>query len=114
MTRACRVRRLAQHQDALAQEDRLLDVVGHDDGRQPGLLAQLHRQPLQVLAGQRVQRGERLVHQQQVGLLQQAAGDGRALALAAADLAGVLVPQLGDAQPLQPVVTWSGVMSGRG
>ena len=80
------------HHRALgAQEHRLLNAVSdEDDG-----LAVLRPYPQQfqvhLLAGQRVERAERLVHQDQLGVVDQGAGDRRALLHAAGQLVGVFV-----------------------
>jgi hypothetical protein len=51
----------------------------------------LHQRILQVGAGQRIERAERLVHQQHLGLHGQGAGDADALLHAAGDFARALV-----------------------
>jgi hypothetical protein len=55
-----------------------------------------------ILARRRVERGERLVHEQQVRPQNKRPRDGGALALPARDLAHVLVGDRRDAQSLQP------------
>ena len=52
----------------------------------------------------RVERRERLVEQEQLRLQDEGAGEAHPLRLAGRELAGGTVPQVGDRQPLQPVV----------
>src|SRR4051812_45361664 len=76
----------AHEHDPLPEPGGLADVVGHEDDRQ--LL--LGPDPLQLLvqdvAGDRVERGERLVHEQHRAVLGQRTGEGDALAHAAGEL----------------------------
>ena len=51
------------HDQPLAEEERLLDRVGDEHDRRAGLLPEPQHQPLHLLPGQRVERPERLVHQ---------------------------------------------------
>ena len=85
----------AEHRDLVAELDRLVDVVGDEHDR----LAQLGLQPeelvLQALADHRVDRAERLVHQQHGRVGGQRAGDADALLLATGELAGVAARDLG-------------------
>jgi acyl-CoA hydrolase len=96
--------RLAQDHNPLAHEDGLLDVVGDQDQGQGLFFLQTPGQLLQVLPGGRIQRREGLVHQQQVRLQHQGAGDGRPLALPPRDLPRVIIPHGGQPQALQPGV----------
>ncbi len=74
--------------DAVGEEHRLVDVVGdEDDGLALGL-PQRQQLELQPLAGQRVERAERLVHEQDERVGGQRAGDRHALAHAARDAVG--------------------------
>ena len=77
-----------EHGDLVAELDGLVDVVGdEDDG-----LAELALQPeellLQLVADDRVDGAERLVHQHHRRVGGQRAGDADALLLAAGELAG--------------------------
>lgn len=77
--------------DAVAEPDRLLDVVGDEEDR----LAERGLKPqelvLEVLAHHRVDRAERLVHQQHGRVGGERAGHPDALALAAGELVGIAV-----------------------
>ena len=75
-----------QH-DAIGQEHGLGDRVGdEDDGRLRGLGDPLQLE-VHLVARDRVERAERLVHEQDLGVVAQGPGDGDALAHAAGELA---------------------------
>ena len=68
-------RTIRQHQDAVGELGRLLDVVGHEDDR-PRLLAQQPRQLLAHAEARQVVEGrEGLVHEQEVGVSGQGADE---------------------------------------
>jgi hypothetical protein len=81
----------AHDHDPVGDRHRFLLVVGDEEDGD----LQLHLDALQLLAhlyaDLRVERGERLVHQQYLGLEDQGPGDGHALLLAAGELARVLL-----------------------
>jgi hypothetical protein len=75
-----------EHQDAVAHQNCFLDVVGHHQhrfDRQPAFDPEIDQVGAQRLGGQDVERGKRLVHQQQVGMHHQRAGEADALTHAA-------------------------------
>ena len=72
--------------DPGGETQRLLDVVGHEDDRFRGRLVNARELGLQGIAGDRVDRGEGLVHQQQLGIGGERAGDADPLLLAARQL----------------------------
>ena len=73
------------------EEDRFVDLVGDEqDGLAP-LLPDAHQLGLHDLAGLRIERGERLVHQQDFGIDRERAGEIDALAHAAGELARIIV-----------------------
>ena len=81
-----------QHEDAVAHQHRLLDVVGdHQDrlDRDAPFLPEVEQVGAQRLGGQHVERRERLVHQQDFRLHDQRAGEADALAHAAGKLLGI-------------------------
>ena len=84
------------HHDAVGEQHRLVDAVGDE---QHGL-ARAQPERLEVdahlLARQRVERAERLVHQQQRRIVDQRAHDRVALAHAARQLARVAVGELAE------------------
>ena len=71
------------------EPQRLVDVVGDEDDGLAGRLLDARELVLQGVAGDRVERGERLVHQQEVGVGGERAGDPDALLLAAGQLVRV-------------------------
>ena len=79
-------RRVRQHDDAVGQVDRLVDVVRDEQDRDPELVAHPQHEVLEVAAGLRVDRGERLVHQQDRRLVGERARDRDALLHAAREL----------------------------
>ena len=84
---APRIRR--QHQHAIAHQHRFLDVVGdHQDrfDRNAPFLPEVEQVGAQGFRGQHVERRERLVHQQNLRLHDQRAGEADALAHAAGKL----------------------------
>ncbi len=85
------------HQDAVGQQDRLVDAVGHQHDGLAGAAPDLKQRVLHRFAGQRVKRAERLVHQQQLRVVDQRAADRDALLHAAGQLARVFVLEAGEA-----------------
>jgi hypothetical protein len=79
---------LAQDHDAVGEFQRLLLVVGDEDGGVAGAVVDLAQPAAQFLAHLGVERAERLVEQQHARLDRQRAGQRHALALAAGKLAG--------------------------
>ena len=81
-----------QHQDAVAHQHRLLDVVRHHQDRfdvEPLLVPEVEQVGAQRLRRQHVERRERLVHQQDLRLHDQRARKTDALAHAAGKLLGI-------------------------
>ena len=90
----------AHDDDAAAEEDRLLDVVGDE---QHGLLLALpdaEQQLLHQRAGLVVERAERLVEQQDLGIVGERARDRGALLHAAGELLGTVVLEAAQADPV--------------
>jgi hypothetical protein len=80
------------------------DVVNVNDRRQAAFVADLHDEPHDLPRGLRIERGRRLVDQQQVGVLLQGAGDADTLALTAGQGVGALVHMVGQPDTVeQPV-----------
>ena len=79
-------RRLRQHDDAFAQVHRLIDVVRHEEDRHPALQVQAAHEVFEVGAGLGVDRGERLVHDEHLGLVRDRARDRDALLHPAGEL----------------------------
>jgi hypothetical protein len=82
----------AQHDDAVGQQHGFFNVVGDDEDGLGGhglVGPQLQQFAAQVLGGQHVERGERLVHEEDFGLDHQGAGKAHALPHAAGELLGI-------------------------
>ena len=108
------------HQHAVGEIDRFRDVVGHVDDGLARLAPHLGEQALHGVPGHRIERGERLVHQQHGGVVGERAGDGDTLLHAAGEMMRIGVGEfleldegellardafalgLGDALHLQP------------
>ena len=75
----------------VAEIDRLLEIVGDEEDRRLRRARDFEHLVLQALARHRVERAERLVHHQRVGLLREAAGDLQPLLHAARHLRRVLL-----------------------
>ncbi len=80
-----------QHDDAVAHQHRFLDVVRHHEDRLDGHAAldpQVEKVGAQRLGGEHVERRKRLVHQQDLRVDDERAGEADALAHAAGELLG--------------------------
>ena len=75
-----------------------VEVVGREQDREAARV-QVVEQVQDLVAQARVDAGGRLVHEQQLGLAEQRAGDEDALLLAARQLADVAVAEVLDVQP---------------
>jgi hypothetical protein len=82
---------LFEDDDLVAQQERLVDVVRDEDDGLVEVALQADGLGLQFLADDRVDGAERLVHQQDVGVGGETAGDADALLLPAGELARVAV-----------------------
>ena len=87
--------------DAVAEVDRLLEVVGDEEDCRPGRARDFEHLVLEALAGHRVKRAERLVHHQRRGLLRETARDLEPLLHAAGHLRGIFLRVGEEADPLQ-------------
>ena len=82
----------AQHDDAIGQQNRFLNVVRHDENGLGGhglLGPQLQQFAAQVLGGKHVERGERLVHEKDFRLDDQGARKADPLPHAAGEFLGI-------------------------
>ena len=82
----------AEDDDAVGEEDGFLDVVGDEEDGFGGdglLLPELEELAAQVVGGEDVEGGERLVHEKDFRLDDERAGESDALAHAAGELAGI-------------------------
>ena len=86
---------VAHHGDPVAEPHGLVQVVGDEDDGLLQRLLQLQQLVLHIAADQRVERAEGLVHQQQIGVGGQRAGQAHALLHTAGQLVGPgLLPAL--------------------
>ena len=90
-----------QSDDPLGEHLRQHHVVDVDDRRELALRAQLLDQPHDLPRGLRIERGGRLVDQQQFRILDQRPADADALALAAGQFVGALVGHVVEADARQ-------------
>jgi hypothetical protein len=86
-------RGVREDDDAVGEVDRLVDVVRDEEDRDSVLVAHLQHQVLQVASGLRVHRCERLVHEQDLRLVGERAGDRDPLLHAARQLPRVAVEE---------------------
>ena len=84
---------VAHDQDPVAEAQRLAEVVGDEDHRLADLAVQADDLVLHVAADERVERRERLVEEQHVGVAGQRPGEADALLHAARQLVGVGAPR---------------------
>ena len=89
-----RARMRRHHQHAVGQIDRLRDVMRDVNDGLAGLAPHLGEQPLHVVAGEGVERGERLVHQQHGRIVGERARDGDALLHAARQMVRIGLDEL--------------------
>ena len=99
----CEIRAVLEDGDAVAEAERLVEVVGdEDDGLlEPAL--QLHELVLHLAPDQRVERREGLVHEQDLGVGAERAGEADALLHAAGELRRVAVLVAGKADRRRPI-----------
>jgi hypothetical protein len=93
----------AHDRDAVAEQDRLVDRMG-DEHHGLALVGPLHQREqllLQDLARLRVERGERLVHQQDRGVHDQRAHQPDALLHPARELVGIMALEAGEPDELE-------------
>src|SRR5712692_6776652 len=84
-----RARMWRQHDDPVGEVDGLGDVVGDVDDGLARLAPDVDQHALHLVAGERVQRGEGLVHEEDGRVVGQGAGDGHALLHPSAQLVRV-------------------------
>ena len=88
-------RAVLHQQDAVADAHRLVEVVRDEDDGLAQLRLELEEQVLHVAADQGIERGERLVHQEDVGVGCQRARQAHALLHAAGELGRIVVAKVG-------------------
>ena len=99
-----RARSLRQQIDHVGQADRLLEVVGDQQHADAFAFDQLDHVLDDAGAHDGVERGERLVHQQELRFHRQHLRERDALALPAAEVARKAIAETGEAEPPEPLV----------
>ena len=89
------------HDDAIAEQDRLVEVVGHEHHRLPARSPRLEEELLGVDSRLGIEGRERLVHQDDVGLDGPGAGQRDALAHPLRKLPRPEVVRLGEAEAVE-------------
>src|SRR5256712_3630932 len=87
--------------DAIAEEDGLLDVVGNEDDGLARAIPELDQLFLHGLARLRVEGAEGVVHQQHLGIDRQDARERHALLHSARQLGGIVVAEVAEVHHLQ-------------
>ena len=87
---------LVQHDDAVGELDRLLLVVGDEDGGVAGAVVDLAQPAAELAPDLGVERAERLVEEEDARLDGERAGERHALALAAGELARIALLEAGE------------------
>ena len=93
----------AHHHDAIRQRDGLFQVVGHEHHRAPQLGPDLEQVVLHEIARLHVERAERLVHQDDLGVVDHRHGQRHPLAHAARQLMRMIALEAGEADPRDPL-----------
>ena len=91
----------AHHRDAVRHFHRLGLIVRDEDAGEPHPVMQIAQPDAQALSHLGIQRAERFVQQQQLGLDRQRARQRNALPLSAGYLLGIAVREVADAQQIQ-------------
>jgi hypothetical protein len=91
------------HDDAASDEDRLLDVVRHEQHCLFPGFPDAEQQLLHERARLVIERAERLVQEQDLGLVRERARDGRPLLHSAREHPRVVVLEAGEADPVDVV-----------
>src|SRR6267143_6884860 len=92
-----------EHQHAIAQADGLARIVGHEENRQAALLPQTLELLVKQVPRDRVEGGERLIHEQHVGLLGQRSSQRDTLLHAARKLMRAPPLETVEMDPMQKV-----------
>ena len=100
---SCSIAPLVHDHDAVGKLERLFLIVRHEHARQADLLVKTAQPAPQLLPHLGIERAERLVEQQHLGLDRQRARKRHALALAAGELRGIAIAQVVELHQLQQV-----------
>src|SRR6266478_3004647 len=91
-----------EHNHLVGERDRLFEIVSDEEDGLPGFLPELEQLVLHDLARLHVERGERLVHQQDARIDDPALRHRDALAHAAGELMGETVLEAGETDAIDP------------
>ena len=105
--RTARAGRRGEDRDPVAEPDRLVDVVGHQHHGLAELVLESQELVLQPATHDRVDRAERLVHQQHGRVGRERPGHADALALAAGELVRVAVGVPRGSRPTVSSSSWA-------
>ena len=97
-------RAMAHHDHPAAERNGLLDPVGDEHDRATGVLPDPAELGLQVLAREGIERAERLVHQHQVRVVGEDAGDLASLLHATGQFVDGTVGEFGQSDPVEFLV----------
>ena len=89
-----------QDEDAVTEEDGLLEVVRDEDDGAPPVPPDVQHLALHALAGGLVEADERLVHEDEIGVGGEGTRDGHALLHAAGDLVRIVALEAGQPDDL--------------
>ena len=85
----------AEHDDAIGQEHRFCNVMGHEKDGLAALCPDAQQLQVHLLPSQRIESAERLVHQKQPRIQQQCAGKRRTLRHPTGQLHGITLLETG-------------------
>ena len=92
-----------EHEDAVAEEDGFIEVVGDEDDGDVDIFPDVEEVGLHLAAGLGIEGAEGFVHEEDAGLIGESAGDGDALFHAAGELLGVGGFEFGEADEFDPL-----------
>ncbi len=93
----------AEHEDAVGEEDRFLEIMGDEHDGDVDLAPDFQEMRLHVAARLRIERAERLVHQENARLIGERPHNRHALLHAARELVWIGIGKLLEAHELQPL-----------
>jgi hypothetical protein len=88
-----------QEYHALREEQSFVEIMRHEEHGLADALEQVAEHRLHLRAGERIERAERLVHQQDAGIRGQSSSQPDALALSAGKLPWIARSELGEIEP---------------
>jgi hypothetical protein len=92
---------VTHHRHAIAQKESLVEIMGHQHGGDAEVATEAMKRSLKVCSGNRVERAERLVEKNHVGLRCQCSGYCHSLTLAAGQFPRPPLSEKGRIEPNQ-------------